>query len=65
MKEICDNIYDDYFNYGLYWICNDNIINYSSVDNLFKHNCFNKENLNYHAACKWWFNQYFKLQIIN
>ena len=63
MKEICDNIYDEYFNYGLYWLCNDKLTNYSSVDNLFKQftDWINKENLNYHIACKWWFNQYFTI----
>lgn len=63
MQEICDNLYDEYFNYGLYWLCNDNIINYHSVDDLFKQftNWINSNNLNYLSACKWWFNQQFSI----
>jgi hypothetical protein len=61
MNEICDDLYDEYFNYGLYWLSNTKLNNYTTIDDLFKQftEWVKNKNLNYHSACKWWFNQQF------
>lgn len=58
MKEVDDNLFDDNFNYGLYFLANNKVNDYS-VNNCFKQftEWINNNELNYHQACKWWFKQ--------